>query len=141
MTKPVRIARLVMARRKLRDLAAGELAEADLQTRRATEYHITAEAVLEETLRGTPVERAVDLLLLEDERQFARADVKAAAEKLEAARAVSDKQRVRLVAREKDLRLAEELHERAIDARNERIGRHEQGESDDRSAARQVNRP
>jgi len=141
MTKPVRIARLVVARRKLRDVAAGELAEADFVARNAAEIHVGAISALDNALRFVPVVRANDLLLLEAERQAARDCVRHAAEQLEAARAASAKQRVRLVGRERDLRLAEELHERVIDERDARIGRAEQGEHDDRSAARQVNRP
>jgi hypothetical protein len=139
MTKPVKIARLVMARKKLRDLAAGELAEADLTTATAAAAHSSAQQTLEETynhggLLGIGTSR--DLLLLEDQRNFARDDVRSAAEKLEAARTTSDEQRARLIARERQLRQAEELHSRAKAERNERIDRHEQGEHDDRSGAR-----
>jgi hypothetical protein len=143
MTKPVRIARLVMARRKLRDVAAGELAEADLETAAAAAQQLSAEATLEAAYSPSglaAIARARDLLLLEDERHAARADVRTAAEKVEAARVASAKQRSRLMGRERELRLAEELHDRAIDERNARLDRAEQGEHDDRSAARQVTR-
>lgn len=136
-----RVRTLCRARRMLRDLAAGEFAVAEADTRRAAREREEMEARREGLLDGA-VPRLLGaagpgpLLMVELEREAAERLVIEAEKRREAAAAISEDRRASLRRREAELRTAERILERAAFELEAAVHRDEQRAIDDLVASR-----
>ncbi len=142
MRQPLRRVRtLCRARRMLRDLAAGEFAIAEAETRRAArereEMEARREGLLEDAVpRLLEAEGPNPMLMLELEREAAERLVIDAEKRREAAAALSEDRRAALRRREAELRTAERILERAAFELEAAVHREEQRAIDDLVASR-----
>ena len=132
---------LTRVRRRLRDVAAGAFALADLETRATTLQVESIGEARRALIDGAPARilggsDANELLLIEMERGAADRLVASAIERRVASEKVSEARRAALVRGEAGLRTAERLFERAIDVFDEAVRRDEQRTTDDLVAAR-----
>lgn len=142
MTKKMRtLDRLKEARRRLRDVAAGAHAVADAHRADAARAHTEAVQHLSDELDGAlaRLSAASDvrtLYRLQDDVHAARVGVNTAAQVAKKAEVESERRRVLLAARARELKLTEELYERSREAFAKAEQKHEQKLSDDLGATR-----
>ena len=137
-----RLRRLEETRRRLRDGAAAAVVAAEARVAALAARRAEAAAVLEESFASAParlggVVRAVDLLVLDEERQALVLQLARAGEERAAAEKIRGDRSVTLRARERDLRTCERLRARQEAERALADRRREQRESDDRPVVRE----
>jgi len=134
------LARVVVARRRLRDLSAGEMAIADQARQDAETARVAAshahDVLLEQTAsRVTHIDSVRGLELLQEERQGARAAIAAAYAEVRRRVTVVEERRQALNRRERDLRGSERQLEGARHERAARLDKVEQQASDELAGA------